>query len=122
VFDEDSAHGLGGGVVEVLFAFEAVGAVGDAEVGLVDQGGGGEGVAGALVAHEALGAGSQEVVDEGEELAGGGAISLVDGAERLDDGLFRRCRFDLVHARFADVDVRCRVELSPKNWSGSTNF
>lgn len=68
VVDEDAAHGLGGDGEEVGTAGEAcLGLVDELEVGLVDEGGGLEGVAGAFASEEGAREGAELVVDEWEE-------------------------------------------------------
>jgi len=72
VVDEDVAHGAGGDAEEVGAGMGVeVAGVGEAEIGLVNEGGGGEGVAGGFAAEEGAGDAAEFVVDEGEELFAG---------------------------------------------------
>src|SRR6185369_3650511 len=59
VIDQEAAHRLGRGVVELGFVLERQAARGELEEGLVDEGGGGEAVAWALQGHLAVGDGAQ---------------------------------------------------------------
>lgn len=79
MIDEGAAHGRGGegGEVDTVFDVDA-GTAGELHVGLMDKGGGGEGVVGTLLAEEACGLSAQVIVQTGEERLGGfGAGSVV---------------------------------------------
>src|SRR5262249_16125098 len=82
-FDEDAAHGLGRGGEEVAAAvpLRRVGRADQAEVGLVDQGGGLEGLAGLLLRQLGPRQLPQFVVDEGQQLVGGLRVSLLDSTQ-----------------------------------------
>ena len=58
---------------------------GEAEVSLVDEGGGLEGVVGALAAHVGLGEAVQLGIDEGKQIFGGGRVAVMHGLEELGD-------------------------------------
>jgi hypothetical protein len=58
---------------------------GEAEVGLVDERGGLEGMVGALAAHVGLGEAMQLRVNEGQQTACGGGVAVVHGFEELGD-------------------------------------
>jgi hypothetical protein len=80
--DEDVAHGAGGGGEEVAAGVPAGVRITDkAQVGLVDEGGGLEGVAGGRFGESRAGEGAEFVVDEGQEFGGGVGIA---GAERFE--------------------------------------
>lgn len=71
VVEEDAAHGFGrGGVIVPTVLPGDFAWPGEAQECFVDEGGGGEGVAGPLVRDLLLGGGSELVVDEGHELCG----------------------------------------------------
>jgi hypothetical protein len=75
VVEKDSAHGLGGSGEEVgLVLPREFAALEQAEVGLVDEGGGLEGVVGALGGHALVRDGAELVVDESEEVGGGPGV------------------------------------------------
>ena len=89
--DEDASHAGRGDGEEVGAVLPAdAGLVDEPEVGLVDEGGGLEGVAAAFLAHVGVGELSELVVDEGEEVAGGGAVAVADADEQA--GEFLPCR------------------------------
>src|SRR5262245_27003802 len=86
-FDEDAAHGLGGGGEELTPAGppgpHRPGLAGEPQVGLVDQVGRLEGVARALAGQAVGGQPPQFVVDEREEVGGGLAVTGRGGLEQL---------------------------------------
>jgi hypothetical protein len=83
VVNEDLAHDVGGEANEV----SAVGPVdvfaGEADISFVDEGGGLEGVAGALATHVGLGEAVKLGVNEREQAVGGGGIAGMHGFEEL---------------------------------------
>jgi hypothetical protein len=84
LFDQDVAHGTGGGEEEVLPALPAHGAVaGDPQIGLVDQGSGLEGLTRRLVGQLLGGELAQLVVDERQQF---GRRLSVPGLRRLKHG------------------------------------
>lgn len=60
---------------------------GEAKVGFVDEGGGGEGVAGSFAAEEGAGDAAEFVVDEREKLFARLFIAFAEAEEKLGDGL-----------------------------------
>jgi len=85
VVDEDLAHDVGGEADEVGAAVPVDVFAGEAEVGLVDEGGCLEGMVGALAAHVGLGEAVEFGVDEGKQAVGGSAVAVVHGFEELGD-------------------------------------
>lgn len=86
VIDEDAADGLGGDGEEVGAAGEiGVALVDELHVGLVDEGGGLEGVIAGFAGHLAAGDEAHFVVDEGEEAVEGGGIAEAPGVEKFGD-------------------------------------
>src|SRR5262249_37403378 len=87
VVDEDASHGFRGGREEVSPAVPVRGPVNvhEAEVGLVDQGGGLEGLAGLLLRQPPCSQLPQLVVDQRQELAGGTRVALLDGRQDTRD-------------------------------------
>src|SRR5262249_53599957 len=87
VVEEDAAHGLGCGGEEVAAAIPGVChlAADQAEVGLVDQGGGLQGLPRLLLGQLLRGEPAQLVIDKGEQLLGGVRVALVDGGQEVGD-------------------------------------
>src|SRR5262249_41315679 len=87
IVDEDAAHGLGGGREEVTAAVPVLGLfdVHQPQVRLVDQGGGLEGLARLLLGQPLGREPAQFVVDQRQELRGGGRIALLDGRQDTGD-------------------------------------
>ena len=94
VLDEDAAHRFGRGgdevppIVPVRFVLRAD----QAQVGLVDQGGGLQRLPGGLVGHLVVGELAQLLVDEGQQLLRGRRIALLDGVQDLRD-LTHECNY-----------------------------
>src|SRR5262249_55928126 len=83
VIDQDAAHGLGSGGEEVAAAVEPLLVADEPQVGLVDQGGGAEGVAGRFAGHPRCREPAQLVVDEREQGGGRPAVpgrGVLEGA------------------------------------------
>jgi len=97
VVDEDVPHGLGTGGVEVVAALPGALDIpaDEAEVGIVDEGGGLERLARRLVGQALGGELPQLVVDERQELAGGAGVAMREGVQDLRD---------LVHGRSQKPD------------------
>jgi hypothetical protein len=85
VVDEDLAHDMSSESDEVGAAVPVNVLAGEAEVGLVDEGSGLEGVVGALAPHISLGEAMQLRVDERKQTAGGGVVAVVHGFKELCD-------------------------------------
>ena len=80
---QDAAHGLGGHPEELGPVLPArLALVDQPQVGLVDEGGGLQGVAGVLAPEVALGLAVQLVVDDGHELVQGGGVTTAPGLEQ----------------------------------------
>ena len=80
--DQDAFHGLGCGGVEVGAVLPGeVAWAQEFEVGLVDEGSGGEGVVGALAQEVELRGAAELVVDEGEELVARGGVACGGSGE-----------------------------------------
>ena len=94
VLDEDPPHGLGGGGEEVAATVPWSGwlAADQAEIGLVDQGGRLERLAGPLLGQPPGGKLAQLVVDHREELPGRLRVAVLDGREDVGDVVHRRGR------------------------------
>jgi hypothetical protein len=87
VIDEDAAHGAGGDGEEVVAVDEVDFGVGlEAEVGFVDEGGGGEGVAGAFAAELLAGDGAELGVELVDDLIERRSIAVLPGVEESCDG------------------------------------
>ncbi len=86
-FNKDAANRLGGGGEEVAAAAPVVRQrpADEAEVGLVDEGGGLEGLTRLLGGQPDGGEFAQFVVDKREQFGGGLRVSTVDGAQELGD-------------------------------------
>src|SRR5262249_8389767 len=87
VLDEDTTHGLGRSGKEVAAALPValLGVANKAEIRLVNEGRGLEGVPGRLVGQAMAGQLPQLVVNERQELAGGTRVAACDGAQDLRD-------------------------------------
>jgi hypothetical protein len=97
LLDEDAAHGLSGGGEEVAAAVPGLRRFGvhQAQVRLVDQGGGLERLARLLLRHPLGRQLTQLVVDQRQELFGGRRVALLDGGQDARDfahGGFRNGR------------------------------
>jgi hypothetical protein len=87
VVDEDVPHGFGTGGVEVVSALPGAldRPADEAEVGLVDQGGGLERLARRLVGQAVGGELAQLVVDQRQELLRGRGVAPLDGRQDSRD-------------------------------------
>jgi hypothetical protein len=116
VLDQDAAHGLGGSGEEVPTPAPMLGllAADQPQVGLVDEGGGLERLAGLLV-REPLGRQlSQFSVHDGQELFGGAGIAALDRGEDLGD---------LEHGtqgKVATASSQCSIRSPPPSDKGRT--
>ena len=83
-FDEDTAHGLGGGGEEVPPAVPSLAVAGadQPKVGLMNQGSGLEGVVGRLAGHARGGELAQLLVHEREQVGGGLAVAARRGIQK----------------------------------------
>jgi hypothetical protein len=84
VVDPNPSHSLGRGGEAVALAVDVL-VADEAQVGLVDQGGGVQGVAGGLRGHPRGGEPPQLVVNEREEVGGGFAVASRGGIEQAGD-------------------------------------
>ena len=102
VVDEDSSHGLGGDSEEVGPAVElGLRLVDELEVGLVDEGGGLEGVPRVFAAEEGACQGAELVVDQGEKNINRTGIPVGKAFEESGDLLVHR------------LPVHLRQEIAP---------
>ena len=85
IVDEDLAHDVGGEADEVGAVVPVNVFAGEADIGFVDEGGGLEGVVGALAAHIGLCEAVELGIDEREEAVGGGGVAGMHGFEELGD-------------------------------------
>ena len=87
LLDENAPHGLGGSCKEMAPAVPMLGLVNidQPDVRLVDQRGGLKRLAGILLGHLCSGQLPQFVVDQRQQLLGGGGVALFDGAEDMCD-------------------------------------
>jgi hypothetical protein len=93
VIDKDATHGLRGNGVEMSpVEILGLGLVHKLDIGLVNQGGGLQGVAGALVAKVRGGEGMQLVVDNGQEDIGSARFAFADAEQDLGDVSFCHAR------------------------------
>src|SRR5262249_25957643 len=92
IFDEDAAHGLGGGGEEMTTAVPALTLdfAHQSYIRLVDQRRGLERLAGLLLRQPPGGELAQLVVDQGQEGLGGPGVALLDGREDARDIVHRR--------------------------------
>src|SRR5262249_4586797 len=86
-FNEDPPHGFGCGSEEMAAALPALGLlyVHQAQVGFVDQGGGLQGLPRLLLGQPVGREPAQLVVDQGQQLLGGGRVALLDGGQDTRD-------------------------------------
>ena len=85
-----------------------------AEVGLVDEGGGLQGVAATLAAEVTRGAAPQVVVDERHQPLLGTAVALTPEAQEFGDAL-GRCGHESLHPGFAKRDGQGYRRTRPLN-------
>src|SRR5262249_47198951 len=85
--NQDAAHGLGGGGEEVAAAVPVLGLfdIHQAQIGLVDQGRGLEGLSRLFLSQQLGREPAQFVVDQGDEWLGGGRVALLDGRQDARD-------------------------------------
>lgn len=118
VVDQDAAHDVGGDGDEVLAVVPLGVFAGEAEVGFVDEGGGLEGVVGALAAHVGGGEAMEFGVDEGKEFLSGVGVAFGHLVEeqrdfawvRVHGVTFRGCVV-VSYRRLADFRTNCEVSV-----------
>jgi len=85
VVNQDLTHDVGSKADEVGATVPVDALTGEAEVGLVDDRGGLEGMVGALAAHVSLGEAMQLRVNQRQQTACGGGVAVVHGFQELGD-------------------------------------